>query len=267
MLVMITLSVLQCMFYKHNSFTPFHYVYLTIYEDINQPAPVRKPIEVHRPIDPDVLRENHGKICDALNVSEDSLQSFTLNLFGAGIIGKDTKISVIRTGGKKGADTLLDHINLKVEHNPDCLHVVLELMEKDEYLSHIAKKIKGEIEDEEILITTIQSLQSYIILSSQKQLEITLNSEAIRVLLAVGLFGMKGEQACGYYNHNIDYTHTPNYIPFSINTLHTIYENHHDHRKMFISLVQIILRTSTIFYLSFPFFFVYVKFQLYFYAP
>ena len=96
-------------------------------------------------------------------VSEDSLQSFTLNLFGAGIIGKDTKISVIRTGGKKGADTLLDHINLKVEQNPDCLHVVLELMEKDGYLSHIAKKIKGEIEDEEIPITSygMLSIQSF----------------------------------------------------------------------------------------------------------
>ena len=66
MLVMITLSVLQCIFCKHNSFTPFHYVYLTIYEDINQPAPVRKPIEV--PIDPDVLREYHGEICHVLKL-------------------------------------------------------------------------------------------------------------------------------------------------------------------------------------------------------
>ena len=92
-----------------------------------------------------------------LNVSKDSLLSFTQELFGAKIIDRNTKISVTRTGGKEGAGILLDHIEIKVEQNPDCLHVVLELMENDEYLCHIVKKIKGEYEGEEIL-DMLQSL-------------------------------------------------------------------------------------------------------------
>ena len=91
-----------------------------------------------------MLREYHGEICDVLNVSKDSLLSFTQKLFAVNIIDRDTKISVTRTGGKEGASILLDHIEMKVEQNPDCLHVVLEIMENNEYLRHIVKKIKGE---------------------------------------------------------------------------------------------------------------------------
>ena len=90
-----------------------------------------------------------------LNVSKDSLQSFTQKLFSKNIIYRDTKISVTRKCSKEGADTLLDHIEMVIEQNPDCLHVVLELMENDEYLRHIVKKIKDEYEGEEIVISLI----------------------------------------------------------------------------------------------------------------
>ena len=79
-----------------------------------------------------------------LNVSKESLQSFAQKLFGVKIINKATKISVIRTGGTEGADELLNHIELKVEQNPDCLDVVLKIMKNDEYLCHIVKKMNGE---------------------------------------------------------------------------------------------------------------------------
>ena len=71
------------------------------------------------------------------------MQTFAQKLYSQNIINRDTKISVIDIAGKKGADKLLDHIQMKVEQNPDCLHVVLELMEKDEYLHYFTKKIKG----------------------------------------------------------------------------------------------------------------------------
>ena len=90
-----------------------------------------------------------------INVSKDSLQSFTQKLFSKNIIDRDTKISVTRKGSKEGADTLLDHIEMLIEQNPDCLHVVLELMEDDEYLRHIVTKIMGEYEGEEIVISLI----------------------------------------------------------------------------------------------------------------
>ena len=77
--------------------------------------------------------------------------SFAQKLYACHIISSDTKISVTRKGGRKGADSLLDHIII-VEQNADCLHVVLKLMEDNEYLCHIAKKIKGEIEGEEIVL-------------------------------------------------------------------------------------------------------------------
>ena len=91
-----------------------------------------------------------------LNVSKDSLLSFTLQLFAAKIISKDTRICVTRTGGKEGAGILLDHIEMKVEQNPDCLHEVLKLMENDEYLCHIVKKIKGEEIDINYILDTLQ---------------------------------------------------------------------------------------------------------------
>ena len=109
-----------------------------------------------------MLREYHGEICDVLNVSKDSLLSFTQKLFAVNIINRDTKISVTRTGGKEGADILLDHIEMKIEQkieqNPDCLHVVLEIMENDEYLRHIVKKIKGEKIVLSLILDTLQSL-------------------------------------------------------------------------------------------------------------
>ena len=89
-----------------------------------------------------------------MNITKTSLQSYAQNLFAKKIIDQDTKIFVTRTGGNEGADILLDHIEMKVKLNPDCLHVLLELMENDEYLCHIAKMIKGEIEGEEIPVTS-----------------------------------------------------------------------------------------------------------------
>ena len=117
-----------------------------------------------------VLRKYHGEICDVLNVSKDSLLSFTQKLFAMNIIDRDTKISVTRTGGKEGVGILLDHIEMKVEQNPDYLLVVLELMENDEYLCHIVKNIKGEYEGEEIVISLIlDTLQSLIICYCEKE--------------------------------------------------------------------------------------------------
>ena len=142
----------------------------TTHEDIDQPVLVRRPPKKSRQTNPDVLREYHGEICDVLNVSKDSLLSFTQKLFSKNIIDRDTKICVTRTGGKEGAGILLDHIEMKVEQNPDCLHEVLKLMENDEYLRHIVKKIKGEYEGEEIVISLIlDTLQSLIYVTVKRK--------------------------------------------------------------------------------------------------
>ena len=128
----------------------------------DQATLVRRPPTKSRQNDSNVLREYHGEICDVLNVSKDSLLSFTQKLFAVNIINRDTKISVTRTGGKEGAGILLDHIEMKVEQNPDCLQVVLKLMKNDEYLRHIVK-IKDEYQGEEIVISlTLNTLQSLI---------------------------------------------------------------------------------------------------------
>ena len=76
------------------------------------------------------------------------------------MIDQDTKILVTRAGDREGADKLLDHIEMKVKLNPDCWHILLELMENDEYLCHVAKKIKGEI----IPVTSYDILNIIIIL-------------------------------------------------------------------------------------------------------
>ena len=97
-----------------------------------------------------------------LNVSKDSLLSFTQELFGAKIIDRNTKISVNSKGGKQGADALLDLIGTKVKMYPNYLQEVLELMEKNENLCPIVKKIKDEYEGEEIVISLIWIRYNYL---------------------------------------------------------------------------------------------------------
>ena len=77
---------------------------------------------------------------------------------------------VTRAGGKEGASVLLDHIEMKVEQNPDCLQVVLKLMENDEYLRHIVRKITGEYKGEEIVINLIlETLKSLIYVTGKRK--------------------------------------------------------------------------------------------------
>ena len=93
-------------------------------------------------ITPKVLRSKHRELCELLNGSEPTLLSLTAELFAKEIIGLNIKIDVHNKGGFAGADTLLTHVHMRIEHNPQHLTIVQEALEKEAFLDEIVKKMK-----------------------------------------------------------------------------------------------------------------------------
>ena len=58
------------------------------------------------------------------------------------IIDQHTKIHVCCVKGFEGADILMDHVETKVDQNPECLDVVLQIMEKHESLCNVVRRMR-----------------------------------------------------------------------------------------------------------------------------
>ena len=93
----------------------------------------------------EVLRDYHGELCELLDASSETLNSFAGKLYSKKMIGKDIKREVIRTKGYLGADTLLDHLMLKVEDKPQRFDTILEIMMKQETMRDIAERMKMDL--------------------------------------------------------------------------------------------------------------------------
>ena len=93
-------------------------------------------------ITPNVLRSKHAELCRLLNGSEPTLLSLTAELFAKEIIDVKIKIDVNNKGGFAGADTLLTHVHMRIEQNPQHLTIVQEALEKEAFLDEIVKKMK-----------------------------------------------------------------------------------------------------------------------------
>ena len=98
-----------------------------------------------------VLETHHDAICNVLSVSKTTLISLTGKLFSKHIIDRRTKTSVVSKGGYKGADILLDHVEMKVESKPHILQIVLKAMKEHESLVDIVEQMENwEGEDTQI---------------------------------------------------------------------------------------------------------------------
>ena len=89
----------------------------------------------------DVLVSHHNVICNVLNISKTTLISLTGKLFEDRIVDRATKIAVMSKGGYEGADTLLDHVETRVDNNPELLHTVLEAMRELEALKDVVEQM------------------------------------------------------------------------------------------------------------------------------
>ena len=89
----------------------------------------------------DILVSHHNVICKVLSVSKTTLISLTGKLFEVRIVDRATKIAVISKGGYEGADTLLDHVEIRVDNNPQLLHTVLEAMRELKALKDVVEQI------------------------------------------------------------------------------------------------------------------------------
>ena len=97
-----------------------------------------------------VLETHHDAICNVLSVSKTTLISLSGKLFSKHIIDRPTK-TVVSKGGYKGADILLDHVEMKVESKPHILQTVLKAMKEHESLVDIVEQMENwEGEDTQI---------------------------------------------------------------------------------------------------------------------
>ena len=64
-------------------------------------------------------------------------------LYSKRIIDRRTKIPVTSKGGYKGADILLDHVEMKVESKPSILQTVLKAMKEHESLVDIVEQMEN----------------------------------------------------------------------------------------------------------------------------
>ena len=99
----------------------------------------------------DILVTHHDDLCKALTVSETALFSLTGNLYSKRILDFRTKSEIISKGGYKGADTLMDYLEMRVDNNSAMLYNVLQAMRELEDLKDIVDKMDSwEGEDMEI---------------------------------------------------------------------------------------------------------------------
>ena len=99
----------------------------------------------------DILVTHHDDLCKALTVSETALFSLTGNLYSKRILDFRTKSEITSKGGYKGADTLMDYLEMRVDHNSAMLYNVLQAMRELEDLKDIVDKMDSwEGEDMEI---------------------------------------------------------------------------------------------------------------------
>ena len=99
----------------------------------------------------DTLITHHDDLCKALTVSETTLFSLTGKLYSKRFIDFRTKSEITSKGGYKGADTLMDYLEMRVDHNSAMLYNVLQAMRELEALKDIIEKMDSwEGEDMEI---------------------------------------------------------------------------------------------------------------------
>ena len=92
------------------------------------------------------MRNYHDKLCSILNTSESTLLLLASGFYTRRIIDQHTKIDVRRVKGFEGADILMDYVEMNVDQNPECLDVVLQIMEKHESLCNLVRRMrKGNI--------------------------------------------------------------------------------------------------------------------------
>ena len=98
----------------------------------------------------DILITHHDDLCKALTVSETTLFSLTGKLYSKRILDFRTKFEITSKGGYKGADTLMDYLEMRVDHNSAMLYNVLQAMRELEDLKDIVEKMDSWEEDMEI---------------------------------------------------------------------------------------------------------------------
>ena len=91
-----------------------------------------------------VSRDNHVALCRTLNTSEPALLSLNCELYAHRIIDQPTMLEVNREKGFKGANILMDFVEMKVEQNHEYLPKVLQIMEKQECLCDVVMTMKKE---------------------------------------------------------------------------------------------------------------------------
>ena len=88
-----------------------------------------------------VIRDHYSSLCTVLSTSKETLDSLVVKLYSERLISMQTKTSVMQEGGQKGANSLLDHIVLKMQLNPANILRIIEVMNSIELVSDVVQQM------------------------------------------------------------------------------------------------------------------------------
>ena len=90
----------------------------------------------------EVIRCHHGEVCRILDTVEGSLILVAGRLYEKCIIDMKTKNEVFRQKGYEGANTMMDYVLMKIEHNPQLFQLAVDVLGELDILEAVVKKMK-----------------------------------------------------------------------------------------------------------------------------
>ena len=98
----------------------------------------------------DVLRQHYVKLAQILSVSQETLIPLSGSCYQEHLIDLPSKTAITRASSQTGANTLLDLLQMKIEHSQekDYLSVVLKLMAKHTALVDVVVEMETKLAKE-----------------------------------------------------------------------------------------------------------------------
>ena len=114
-----------------------------------------------------VMRCHHGELCAILHNDDSSLLPLVLRFCEKDIIDKRTKNKIDHQNQYEGANIMMKYLRMKVEHSPNILQTVLEVMGEVDVLERVIEKMKEEIyvpvESEGMVNMTVYNTEIYML--------------------------------------------------------------------------------------------------------
>ena len=92
----------------------------------------------------EVITHHQDKLCQVLHHNEEVLLLLLMKLVENSIIDDMTKNEVDRQKGYEGADTMMDHVKMKIQQIPALSQSILQVMREFAFFEDIVENMKQE---------------------------------------------------------------------------------------------------------------------------